>query len=33
MSPYIDFVKAGVFGCKMIDKTVKSLQADSMMVW
>ena len=34
MSPiYIGFVKAGVFGRKMIDKTAKSLQAESMMVW
>ena len=30
-APYVGFVKAGVFGRK-IDKTVKSLQADSMMV-
>ena len=32
MSPYVGFVKTGVFGRTMIDKTVKSLQADSMMV-
>ena len=32
MSPYVGFVKTGVFGRTMVDKTVKSLQADSMMV-
>ena len=33
MSPYVGFVEAGVLGHKMIDKTVNSLQTDSMMVW
>ena len=32
MSPYVGFVEADVFGRKMIDKTVKCLQADSMLV-